>query len=101
MRDEVSQALEETSRKVEALEAEDLARREAVQRARTQLDIIRRHRRSGRVPMWEAAQRAAARTGLLAVGCVLVIAGAMSLDGSLGAGAVVLAFAVLALEGAR
>jgi diacylglycerol kinase len=51
--------------------------------------------------MWEGAQRAAFRTLVLAVGCVLVISGAATLDATAGGVAIVASFAVLLVEALR
>lgn len=51
--------------------------------------------------MWEAAQRAALRTVVLALGCGLVVAGAMSLDSTFGGVATAGAFLLLAAESVR
>ena len=99
--DAVELALQDTTDRLARLEAETAEREEAAQRARAFLQTIRSHRRRGRVPMWEGAQRAAARSVLLALGCGLIIAGATALDAAAGTVALVLTFAALAFEGAR
>ncbi len=99
--DALEVTLRETEDRLAWLEAEDATRRAAHQQAQATLRLISRHRQRGRVPMWEAAQRAALRMAVLAAGCVLIVAGATALDGTLGGAAIVLSFGVLVFEGSR
>jgi hypothetical protein len=94
-------ALREARERVAWLEATSAARREAFMHGQRTLDQLRKRRHRGDVPMWEGAQRAAFRTLVLAVGCVLVISGAATLDATAGGVAIVASFAVLLVEALR
>lgn len=93
--------LEETRAQVAALEVSVHARREVVQQAQQTIERLRRRRQRRASPLWEGAQRGAVRTVVLAVGCVLLIAGAATLDGTFGGVAIVGAFGVMLMEGLR
>jgi type VI protein secretion system component VasF len=97
----VEQLLRETRTRLQRLEETEQLRIEAFSRARKTLERIRKRRNRGGVPMWEAAQRAALRIVVLALGCVLLITGANTLDATFGGAAIVASFAVLLVEGLR
>lgn len=99
--DALRHTLHQTLERLAWAEADDAARRKALDDAQQSLRLIRQHRNRGRVPMWESAQRAGLRTVVLALGCVLVVAGAMSLDSTAGGVAIVGVFVVMAVEGSR
>ncbi|MFT3712584.1 MAG: hypothetical protein QM817_33465 [Archangium sp.] len=97
----VEQLLRETRDRLLRLEEKEQRRVTAFASARQTLERIHKRRTRGNVPMWEAAQRAALRIVVLAVGCVLLITGANTLDATFGGAAIVASFAVLLVEGLR
>ena len=102
--EELSDALSDAEARVAALEAFHEPRAQAADQARTLLSQLakRRSRVQQRgVPMWDAAQRAALRMLLLAVGSAAMISGAWALDGTFGTVAIVVAMGVLVFEGMR
>ncbi len=98
---ELSRALDEARRRLAELESVDAYRRVQLSSAHHTLDLLKRHRHRGRVPMWEEAPRAAFRLLALSLGSAALIAGASALDSTLGGAAIVLSFALLIIEGAR
>lgn len=101
-RDEsVEDVLRATNDRLTRLEEAEQQRVEAFALAQKTLERIRRRRHRGTVPMWEAAQRAALRTVILAVGCVLLISGAATIDGTFGGVAIVASFVILMVEAIR
>ena len=99
--DALEATLHETRERVAWREADDGSRHEALREAQRTLEAIRRHRHRGQLPLWDPAQRAAARTVLLSVGCVLIITGAWAFDASLGGAGLVLCLGVLVFEATR
>jgi hypothetical protein len=100
----VDEALRDAEARVASLEAQLAPRELAAKEARALLSklIKRRQRVQQRgVPMWEAAQRAAFRMVVVAVGCVGLITGASALDGTFGGVAIVVSMGVLVIEGMR
>jgi len=98
---ELSRTLDEARRHLAELEALDSHRRAQLAKAHHTLDLLKRHRHRGRVPMWEEAPRAAFRLLALSLGSAALTAGASALDSTLGGAAIVLSFALLIIEGAR
>jgi sRNA-binding protein len=96
----VAQLLAETTARLQRLEATQRARSEAAAAAQRTLEAIRKQRHRA-VPMWEAAQRAALRTVVLAVGCVMLITGAAIIDATFGGAAIIASLAILLVEGLR
>ncbi|MBL8915087.1 MAG: hypothetical protein JNM17_30565 [Archangium sp.] len=93
--------LRATNDRLTRLEEAEQQRVEAFALAQKTLERIRKRRNRGGVPMWEAAQRAALRTVILAVGCVLLISGAATIDSTLGGVAIVASFVILMAEAIR
>jgi len=97
-------ALQEAEARLAALEAFHEPRSRAEAAARTLLsELIKRRKRVQQrgVPMWDAAQRAALRMVLLAVGSAAMICGAMAFDQTLGTVAIFGALLLLVIEGLR
>ena len=97
----VSATLETAEAHLAWLEYTVQQRRESFDRSHKSLERIRRLRHRGDSVMWDPAQRAALRIVVLAVGCVLAVAGAATLDPAAGGAAIVASFAVLLAEAIR
>lgn len=100
----VEEALRDTEARFATLEAQLAPRETAAQEARVLLSGLVKRRQSVQqrgVPMWEAAQRAALRMVVVALGCVGLITGASALDGTFGGVAIVVSMGVLVIEGMR
>lgn len=97
----VEQLLRESAERLRWLQETEQHRVEAFSAAQKTLERIRKRRHKGAVATWEAAQRAAVRIVVLALGCVLLITGANTLDATFGGVAIVASFAVLLAEGLR
>lgn len=97
----VEELLRATNDRLTRLEETEQQRVEAFALAQKTLERLRKRRNRGGVPVLEAAQRAALRTVILAVGCVLLICGAATLDGTLGGVAIVASFVILMVEALR
>lgn len=101
MHDELDETLRSVRAQLELREAEEAQLEVLVREARAALVLISSHRRRGRVKLWDAAQRGALRTVVLALGCVALVCGASVLDSTLGGAAIVASFGVLLFEGVR
>ena len=99
--DDLDETLRSVRAQLERREAEERELQAQLGEARGVLELISRHRRRGRVKLWDAAQRGAVRTGVLAVACVSLVCGAAVLDATLGGAAIVVSFGVLSFEGVR
>jgi hypothetical protein len=97
----VLETLRQTEERVAALESSSGARLQALNDGQKALSALKRRRQRGLSSSWDPAQRAALRLVLMSIGCVSTITGAMSLDETLGAAAIVLAFGVLVFEGSK
>jgi hypothetical protein len=97
----VLETLRQTEERVAALESSSGALQAALTEAQTTLSALKRRRQRGLASSWDPAQRAALRLVLMSLGCVSTITGAMSLDETLGAAAIVLSFGVLVFEGSK
>ncbi|MFZ5444741.1 MAG: hypothetical protein ACOZQL_32410 [Myxococcota bacterium] len=98
---DLQEVLRQARATLEQREQDEAVIQRRVSDARQVLELLARHRRRGKVAMLDSAQRGAVRLVVLAFGCVAMISGAFILDGSLGAGAIVASFGVLAFEGVR
>ena len=97
-------ALRQAQAQVAWLEAQRAPLQSAEDRARKLLTLlIKRSQRAQQygVPSWDGAQRAALRMVLRGFGCIALISGASAIDSGLGGVAMVVALALLGIEGTR